>query len=841
MHGRSTAAWLAFLLSVCALARADDLPAGITGGIFALDLGGSSLKVAAPKFNTTIDIVLNEQSRRKTPNLVGFRKRSRYVGEEARGLAPRFPPLMVPAAHRLLGVDTETAAQAVSRAGAIGLKLQPNAKRGSVDVVFEAPAGTGHTPEDIGSGVSAEELTAMLVEYAAAISEADTGERPVAAAVAVPHATSLRQRVGLRTAFALAGVELLNITHSLTAAAFQYGVSVGGFGNATKYIIVVDVGATQAQAGLFRFEPALPKAPMSESLGRMSTVAVASSSYGGHDLDSCIAAVLDKRLVAEHGADASILAAQSANDRASLRDTQRMFALLRAAVSGKEALGINAAVDLTVEAATPAGDDFSTTLTRDDVDALCVAPHAERIAGLVARVQSSLASDFAQVSARRRAEEQVANASDAEAQGERSEDGADDSAAPAGTADEPEEPSVGVELVGAGSRVPAIAAKIADVVGEAVPIGRRLNTDDSVALGAAYIAARRSAFLRTRGFAITDSLPCAQSVALSIDDPAGVPKTAPGRTKLAPTRLTTKVPRRIFDDCGALPCRRSVAVRVVDSTSGIDAASIANVLSFTLSHPEGECGAGAGGVLRQTATVSGIEDAMAAALNGTALRPREVNVTVRAELSISTDGLLTASDALVRVSKPRKEKPTPVDVDAGAEGETGGDDESSDEKTAKKVKKAKKGKKKAKKSAGAEKDKRHSYTDLAFTGAPEGASTPATAVGNAAAAFFFTDKPRPMDAEEFAAAKASLSAISAAEAAARQAALRKNDLETLLLMERGEERHKQNAKAQAAFADVGRWLEDGPGAAEDTPASEFEAQHARLQEALEDSPAAGDL
>jgi hypothetical protein len=79
------------------------------GAVFSLDLGTDSIKVAAPKYNSTIDIVLNEQSRRKSPSMIGFRKHSRYVAEEAKNLVPRFPSLMVPSPHLTAGLDPQTA------------------------------------------------------------------------------------------------------------------------------------------------------------------------------------------------------------------------------------------------------------------------------------------------------------------------------------------------------------------------------------------------------------------------------------------------------------------------------------------------------------------------------------------------------------------------------------------------------------------------------------------------------------------------------------------------------------------------------------------------------------
>ena len=84
-----------------------------------------------------------------------------------------------------------------------------------------------------------------------------------------------------------------------------------------------------------------------------------------------------------------------------------------------------------------------------------------------------------------------------------------------------------------------------------------------------------------------------------------------------------------------------------------------------------------------------------------------------------------------------------------------------------------------------------------------------------------------------------LAQLAEAENAARAAALQKNDLETLLLMERDDSRHSGNTGALALFKELAAWLETGRGAEEGCPASEFEAKKVELQVALAASPEEG--
>lgn len=85
--GTAGLAAAALLLSCCLLLAATTTEAQVLG----VDFGSETFKLSAVRPGRAIDIVLNEQSKRKTPSLVAFREGERFVGESAVAVAGPSP------------------------------------------------------------------------------------------------------------------------------------------------------------------------------------------------------------------------------------------------------------------------------------------------------------------------------------------------------------------------------------------------------------------------------------------------------------------------------------------------------------------------------------------------------------------------------------------------------------------------------------------------------------------------------------------------------------------------------------------------------------------------------
>lgn len=75
----------------------------VSAAVIGIDLGTEFIKIGIVKPGAPVDAVLNEQSKRKTPAMVGWRGTERHVGEAAKTLSTRFPTTMFKNLNFLLG------------------------------------------------------------------------------------------------------------------------------------------------------------------------------------------------------------------------------------------------------------------------------------------------------------------------------------------------------------------------------------------------------------------------------------------------------------------------------------------------------------------------------------------------------------------------------------------------------------------------------------------------------------------------------------------------------------------------------------------------------------------
>lgn len=429
--------------------------------IMGIDLGNDFIKIAAQRpDNSMIEIVLNEQARRKSSNYVGFRGEERFIGDDAKALAPRFPTNMFPMPTKLLGVAfNDSSRKEFTDDLFFPVTLVEDEKRGTIMMKAEG------NPE---TAFSVDELSAMMLSYAKSISEKHTGAKIREAAITVPAHYDSWRRQALVDAAKLAGLRVLSIIRATTATALQFGIQRRGFGNETAILVVYDMGTSSTEVGVFRFRPTTPPAKgqvkLSESFGTIETLAVVTDEQlGGRLFDSCIA----KKIQAEFMEKLNIAPVLGADGIANKKAT---LSVMRAACNARERLSANQDSPVTVENVVP-GKDFSTTLSRDTFEGLC--PSLFQRATAVAQ----RALDEAGIS----------------------------------TFDVNH-----FELMGGGSRIPKVIADLTDFLGR--PVDRTLNTDEAAAMGAAFYAARLSSSVRVRSFAVVDKVDEQVSFQVSQDD-----------------------------------------------------------------------------------------------------------------------------------------------------------------------------------------------------------------------------------------------------------------------------------------------------------------------------------
>ncbi|RDX66828.1 Heat shock 70 kDa protein 17, partial [Mucuna pruriens] len=212
--------------------------------VFSVDLGSESAKVAVVNLKpgqSPISIAINEMSKRKSPALVSFHDGHRLLGEEAAGLAARFPQKVYSQMRDLIA------------------KPYGSAKRilDSMYLPFEAKedpqGGVSFVADDGNDAVySPEELVAMVLGYAASLAEFHAKIPIKDAVVAVPPYMGQAERRGLLLAAQLAGINVLSLINEHSGAALQYGIDKD-FSNESRHVIFYDMGASSTYAALVYF------------------------------------------------------------------------------------------------------------------------------------------------------------------------------------------------------------------------------------------------------------------------------------------------------------------------------------------------------------------------------------------------------------------------------------------------------------------------------------------------------------------------------------------------------------------------------------------------------------
>lgn len=343
--------------------------------VIGVDLGSEYIKVAGPHGDKGVDIVLNEQSRRKTDNFIGFRRSDLYIGDAARSLAARFPLCTASAVNQLVRIRKDSSLLPFFR-----------------DLQYEYHVGFSNHGSatvsicDTKDPFTAEELYSMVLSYCKTTAVKDDVVDPKGVVVTIPFHTSPAERRAILDAARLSGLSVLGLMHSTTAAAFYYGVRHRGFGNNTLKVVVFDLGSTHTEVGVYEFLPAAQKAPLSSAFGTLRTLGVVEDrSLGGRAFDLCVARVIE----AEARAKLRIGPVLGGTSSAQLKS---QFSLLRAANKVRETLSVNSNTPYTVEGIAP-DRDYHSSMTRAVFESEC-ASLFQRVKDLATSVTSVVNISF---------------------------------------------------------------------------------------------------------------------------------------------------------------------------------------------------------------------------------------------------------------------------------------------------------------------------------------------------------------------------------------------------------------------------------------------------------------
>ncbi|GMI28673.1 hypothetical protein TeGR_g261, partial [Tetraparma gracilis] len=444
------------LLLACGLALA--LAQASANSIMGIDLGTSTFKTGLVKRGSPLSIVTNLHSKRKTEQMVLFDQGSRFFGADASSLQARKPLACPSMLSALLGRGAEHPSVQDLRSKAYPVPFAFNGTSRGLSVSLDP------TPGRAGSKIgdyTPEELTAMVLSHARDITREFTSDGkavkdplPKDAVLTVPAFATHHERSSLLVAADLAGLNVLALVEETTAAALHYGMDKVVPAGEEETVLFYNLGATSLQVAVARyFSYEVREGGKNRTVGSFEVVGKAwDATLGGSAFDDAIVGRL-----ADEFNEQWRKKDKEAKDK-DVRDFPRAMVKLRVqATKTKEVLSANTNTPIFIENL-HADVDFKSSLSREEFERLSE-PLFARAAVPVAKALEVAGLGISDVTA--------------------------------------------IELIGGGMRVPKVQSTLALAVGD-LELGLHINSDESMALGAAFHGANISTAFRVRKVGMTD-------------------------------------------------------------------------------------------------------------------------------------------------------------------------------------------------------------------------------------------------------------------------------------------------------------------------------------------------
>ncbi|KAL6931084.1 Heat shock protein SSB [Hanseniaspora guilliermondii] len=299
---------------------------GVFQGAIGIDLGTTYSCVAT--YESSVEIIANEQGNRVTPSYVAFTSEERLIGDAAKNQAAINPKNTVFDAKRLIGrrFDEET--------------VQSDIKTWPFTII-DAQGSPMIQVEYLGEEkqFSPQEISAMVLSKMKEIAEAKIGQTVEKAVITVPAYFNDAQRQATKDAGAIAGLNVLRIINEPTAAAIAYGLGAGKSEN-EKNVLIFDLGGGTFDVSLLNI------------VGGVYNVKATSGNthLGGQDFDNNLLDHFQKEFTKKTGHDIS-------------GDARALRRLRTACEKAKRALSSVTQTTVEVDSLFE-GEDFESTITR---------------------------------------------------------------------------------------------------------------------------------------------------------------------------------------------------------------------------------------------------------------------------------------------------------------------------------------------------------------------------------------------------------------------------------------------------------------------------------------------
>lgn len=212
--------------------------------VMSVDLGSEWMKIGIVSPGVPMEIVLNKESKRKTPAIVAYRDNMRTFGEDAQTIGIRFPKNSYAYLLDLLGKDIDNPVVKLFQKRFPHYELVADPERRTV--LFKHENDVLYSPE---------ELIGQLLHRAKEWAEQSALQPVNEMVLTVPGFFNQAERRALLQAAELAGLKVLQLINDYTAIAMNYGIfRRKDFNDTAQYVMFYDMGASKTTATIVGYQ-----------------------------------------------------------------------------------------------------------------------------------------------------------------------------------------------------------------------------------------------------------------------------------------------------------------------------------------------------------------------------------------------------------------------------------------------------------------------------------------------------------------------------------------------------------------------------------------------------------
>ncbi|XP_056592414.1 hypoxia up-regulated protein 1 [Triplophysa dalaica] len=316
--------------------------------VMSVDLGSEWMKLAIVKPGVPMEIILNKESRRKTPVAVCLKENERLFGDGALGVAVKNPKVVYRFLQNLLGKTADNPMVAQYQKNFPEHQLMRDEKSGTV--YFKYSEDIRYTPV---------ELLGMMLNYSRGLAQ-DFAEQTVKdAVITVPAYFNQAERRAVLQAAHIAGLKVLQLINDNSAVALNYGVFRRKDINSTaQNVMFYDMGSGSTTATIVTYQTVKTKESGTQPQLQIRGVGF-DRTLGGFEMEMRLRDHLAK------------LFNEQKKSKKDVRENHRAMAkLLKEAQRLKTVLSANAEHTAQIEGLMD-DIDFKAKVTRSEFEALC--------------------------------------------------------------------------------------------------------------------------------------------------------------------------------------------------------------------------------------------------------------------------------------------------------------------------------------------------------------------------------------------------------------------------------------------------------------------------------------